>query len=79
MAFISKMINNLQHVYNTALPGLELWSYLVLYTAVAEKLTSVQSPETELGMAVQLFQTWQPCAGVEHVVLLVPWGLVVRC
>lgn len=45
---------------------------------VSGVLTSVQGSETELSVPVQLLQTWWPGAGMEDVVLLVPWSLIVK-
>lgn len=41
-------------------------------------LTSVQGPQAELSVPVQLLQTRRPSAGMEYVVLLVPWSLIVE-
>lgn len=41
-------------------------------------LTSVQGPQAKLGVPVQLLQARRPSAGMEDVVLLVPWSLIVE-
>lgn len=41
-----------------------------------EGLTSVQGPQAEVGLPVELFYTCWPCGGVENVPLLVPGSLV---
>lgn len=40
--------------------------------------TSVESTQVLLGMAVEILHAGWPCGRVEHIVLLVPGGLVVR-
>lgn len=45
---------------------------------VSLSLTSVQGSETELSVSVQLLQTWWSGTGMKHVVLLVPWSLIVK-
>lgn len=42
-------------------------------------LTSVQGPQAEVGLPVELFYTCWPRGGVENVPLLVPGSLVVCC
>lgn len=41
-------------------------------------LTSVQGPQAKLSVPVQLLQTRRPSAGMEDIVLLVPWSLIVK-
>lgn len=45
----------------------------------AEGLTSVQDPQAEVGLPVELFYTSWPCGGLENVPLLVPRSLVMCC
>lgn len=41
-------------------------------------LTSMQSSETQLSISVEFLETWWSGTWVKHVVLLVPWSLIVH-
>lgn len=48
----------------------------LIQTGRERGLTSVQDPQAEIGVPVELFYTCWPCGGVENVPLLVPGSLV---
>lgn len=55
-----------------------LYTVCATMQVVSVSLTSMQGSETELSISVQLLQTWWSGTGMKHVVLLVPWGLIVK-
>lgn len=42
-------------------------------------LTSVEGPQADVGLPVEVYNTCWPCGGVENVPLLVPGSLVMCC